>query len=58
MIREGANVTKVNGSYMWDGVVCSSFVTPDGLERYVVAHPVNSGWVLHIYGANQLRVNE
>jgi hypothetical protein len=37
------------------GVVCSVFKTPNGLLRYVVAHPVNAGYVLHIYSEANLR---
>ena len=31
-------------------------ITPDRKVRAVVAHPVNSGYVLHIYSASQLEV--
>lgn len=51
-------VTKCTGDYHWDGVICAAFLTPEGNERYVVAHPVDKGSVLHIYGPNNLKPAE
>jgi hypothetical protein len=45
----GTRVRKVSGDYQWDGVLSSVFMTPSGDCRCVVAHPVERGWVLHIY---------
>lgn len=51
----GDNVEKCTGDYTWGGVVSSVFETPAGALRYVVAHPVKTGWVLHIYSEGNLR---
>lgn len=48
-------VEKFTGDYMWEGVVCSVFWTPACDLRYVVAHPVKEGFVLHIYSEKNLR---
>jgi hypothetical protein len=50
----GPKVKKVGGDYEWDGVLCAEFETPDGKPRVVVAHPVQKGWVLHIYRPDQI----
>lgn len=50
----GDKVRKVTGDYHWSGVVCAVFDTPAGKRRYVVGHPVDTGWVLHIYGPANL----
>lgn len=52
--KVGDKVRKVTGDYHWDGEVCAAFHTPNGKERYVVAHAVDSGYVLHIYGPKNL----
>jgi hypothetical protein len=51
----GDHVEKYTGDYSWRGTVCAAFETPSGHQRYVVAHPADSGEVLHIYGPNNLR---
>lgn len=54
----GDTVAKVTGDYCWEGEVVAAFKTPNGFERYVVAHEIpetdGSGYVLHIYGPNNL----
>ena len=49
-------VRKSSGDYRWDGVLVAVFDTPGGKLRAVVAHPVNTGYVLHIYSAAQIEV--
>lgn len=55
LYRVGDRVVKCTGDYHWDGVVCSVFYTPSNNLRYVVGHPVQQGWVLHIYSEFNLR---
>jgi hypothetical protein len=55
MYAVGQLVEKYTGDYGWPGIVCSAFRTPDGNERYVVAHPAPTGYVLHIYSEINLR---
>src|SRR5690606_29810419 len=50
----GDRVEKRSGDYSWRGEVCAVFRTPNGHLRYVVAHPVDRGYVLHIYGESNL----
>ena len=48
-------VRKDSGDYSWEGVVRGVVRThDDGPERVVVAHPVERGFVLHIYSPAQL----
>ena len=54
-LQTGAPVIKCTGDYTWKGEVRSVFSLPDGKIRYVVAHPVDTGWVLHIYSRANLR---
>lgn len=56
----GDKVEKYTGDYRWEGIVVSCFQTPSpgNYERYVVAHPVGEGYVLHIYSAKNLRLIE
>lgn len=51
----GDDVIKISGDYNWRGVVCGRFQTPNELTRYVVAHSVDKGYVLHIYAPSNLR---
>lgn len=51
----GDDVMKCSGDYNWRGTVCAVFKTPNDLTRIVVAHPVNIGFVLHIYSPENLR---
>lgn len=55
LFKVGDEVEKCTGEYNWRGQVSSVFYTPIGLLRYVVAHPVEKGWVLHIYSEKNLR---
>ena len=55
-IRVDDLVRKTSGDYWWRGVVCAVFTTPDGHERVVVAHPVEKGYVLHIYAPANLQI--
>lgn len=55
LFKVGDEVIKHTGDYQWRGVVCSVFFTPSSKLRYVVAHQVESGWVLHIYSEANLK---
>ena len=56
MFVVGDAVEKYSGDYVWEGVITAVFNTPGGALRYVVAHPVETGWVLHIYSEQNLRM--
>jgi hypothetical protein len=51
----GDRVEKFTGDYCWRGEVCSIFMTPNSKIR-IVAHPVDAGYVLHIYAEDNLRM--
>jgi hypothetical protein len=51
-----SKVRKISGDYEWDGVVVGLAVLPNGLIRFLVAHEVNEGYVLHVYSAKQLKI--
>ena len=51
----GDEVMKHTGDYQWRGIICAVFWTPQENLRYVVAHPVDGGYVLHIYSEKNLR---
>lgn len=54
--NEGDQVIKFTGDYEWAGEVRSVFTAYDGGPlRYVVAHPVGRGRVLHIYSGENLK---
>jgi hypothetical protein len=55
MFEVGDKVEKCTGDYVWEGEIVSKFLTPQKRIRYVVAHPVKKGWVLHIYSEQNLR---
>lgn len=51
----GDVVEKFTGDYTWRGEISAIFLTPNGKERVVIAHPVGKGYVLHIYAPPNLR---
>jgi len=55
-MRRGDKVLKHTGDYQWKGIIVSRFFTPNKKLRFVVAHKVGRGYVLHIYSAANLKV--
>lgn len=52
--QRGDKVRKCKGRYKWDGRLLGAFLTSDVQVSYVVEHPVDEGYVLHIYTGEQL----
>lgn len=58
VFKKGDRVEKYTGDYSWPGVVRAVFTPTDddpSPTRYVVAHKVGRGHVLHIYAGANLR---